>query len=219
VAALVGGPLHWLGLADLAGPAGHPTAFRLRPEVRLPRTGAPRAGVGLARIEIGPGLAVRVPAGCDDAAIHELLTAAGTLLEASPRGFLYALTVEGVRAAFEAGQTAESLLAKLQARSDRVPEEFRATLQRWWQAYGRLRLYEGLTILELADDYVLPELLAATGLRQHLVYQFSPRLVAIDPGAADTIVAELRRRGYTPLVESAGDGSEGAASRAGEAAK
>lgn len=240
VEALVAGPLHWLGLADLAGSAEHPTAFRLRPEVRLPRTGPPPAGSGVARIEIGPNLTVRVPTGYDDAVIHDLLTMAGALVEVSPRGFLYRLTIEGVRAAFEAGQTAESLLAHLQERLDRMPEASRAhggpgglpaidempvssptpehvppaivslaaTLRRWWQSYGRSRLYEGLTVLELGDDYVLPELLVATGLRQHLVYQFSPRLVAVDPDGADALIAELRRRGYTPLVETTSDVAE-----------
>lgn len=211
VVALVAGPLHWLGLADLAGPAEHPRAFRLRPACRLLSASPPPVGSDLAQVAIGPGLDVRVSPGHDDPAIHELLAMFGTLREASPRGFVYTLTIEGVRASFEAGHTADDLLASLRARTDRVPEEFQATLLRWWEAYGRLRLYEGLTLLEFADDFVLPELLAATGLRQQIVYQFSPRLVAIDPGGAEALIGELRRRGYTPSVEPASGANGGPA--------
>jgi hypothetical protein len=48
---------------------------------------------------------------------------------------------------------------------------------------------------------VLQELLATTALQDYLVYQFSPRLVAIQPDAVDILVQEMEQRGYTPRVE------------------
>jgi hypothetical protein len=65
---------------------------------------------------------------------------------------------------------------------------------------GRLNLYERMTVLELGDDFVLRELLATTALRAHIIHQFSPRLVVVRDEAVDELVAELVKKGHTPLV-------------------
>ena len=69
------------------------------------------------------------------------------------------------------------------------------------QNYGQLHLYEDLTLVELADDYVLQELLVSTSLHENLIYTFSPRLVAIHSHAVESLVQEMEKRGYTPRVE------------------
>jgi hypothetical protein len=66
---------------------------------------------------------------------------------------------------------------------------------------GRLNLYERVTVLELGDDIALRELLATTALRAHIVHQFSPRLVVVRDEAVDALVAELVKKGHTPLVK------------------
>lgn len=209
VTALVAGPLHWLGLADLAGPAAHPTAFRLRPEARLLRGGEMAEEATLAPVALGPDLEVRVKAGYPDPELRDLLSTAGGLLETSASGFRYQLAPEGARSLFEAGQSADDLLALLGRRAESVPAELRATIERWWQLYGGLRLAEGLTLVELSDDHLLDELLVATSLRRHLIHRLTPRLLVIDPAGADDLFAELRGRGYLPRrepLEGAGRG-------------
>ena len=83
-------------------------------------------------------------------------------------------------------------------------------LTHWWESFGLVHLYPNLTILELSDDFAIRELLAATSLAQHIIYRFSPRLVAIEPDAVDDLVRELQEKGYTPRVaesfEEADDG-------------
>lgn len=199
VTALVAGPLNWLGLVDIAGPPDHPTAFRLRPESRLLRRGPVPEETAKASIELGPNLEVRVVPGSADPALRDLLTAAGTLLDFSPKGLRYELKPEGVHGLFAAGQSAESLLALLGERARAIPDDFRSTVERWSRLYGQARLYENLTLVELGDDHILAEMLAATSLRRHLLYQFSPRLLAVDPAGADELFSELRTRGYMPL--------------------
>jgi hypothetical protein len=67
-----------------------------------------------------------------------------------------------------------------------------------------VRLYDELAVIELNDDLLLAELLAATSLDASLIHTFSPRLVAIDAAKADALVAELTRRGYAPRVVEEG---------------
>jgi hypothetical protein len=63
-----------------------------------------------------------------------------------------------------------------------------------------VRLYDDLTLIELADDYLLPELLRVTSLPAAMIHTLSPRLIAVDPQAVDRLVAELTRAGHPPGV-------------------
>jgi hypothetical protein len=64
--------------------------------------------------------------------------------------------------------------------------------------FGRVRVYESLSVLELADDYALRELVSNTSLGDHIVYQISPRAVVVETDAIDTLMDEMVARGYTP---------------------
>jgi hypothetical protein len=106
-----------------------------------------------------------------------------------------------MQALFDTGTSGPEFVALLSARAGgRLPRVVRATLDRWWQGYGALRLYDDLTVIELGEDILLPELLATTSLPAALLHTFSPRVVAIDPSLADALVAELTARGYAPRV-------------------
>ena len=93
----------------------------------------------------------------------------------------------------------EQLLHQADPRAD-VPAVWRDRLSRWSQNYGQFHIYEDITIIELADEYALQELLASTSLREHIIYQFSPHLIAIRPDGVDALVREIEDRGYTPRV-------------------
>jgi hypothetical protein len=83
--------------------------------------------------------------------------------------------------------------------SDEASDEiWRTKLQTWDRNRGLLHLYENITLIELSDDYALQELLISTSLADHLVHQFSPRLVAIWADAIPTLVEEMEQQGYTP---------------------
>jgi hypothetical protein len=145
-----------------------------------------------------------VPPGAD-LAVHGLLSRAGEVVEASGRGLAYRLTAAGVRDAFDDGWTGPDLLAWLAERADGpLPAAARQTLEGWWAHYGTLRLYDEVTLIELGDDLLLRELQATTSLDRALLYTFSPRVIAVDPAAADGLVAELTRQGHTPRVVESG---------------
>jgi hypothetical protein len=152
--------------------------------------------------------------------LHDLLHSVGRLLEATPERFLYRLTTDRVfrwvedtvpdgstpRGSSPSEPAIEMLIATI-ARYAAVPGArtgipvWQEKLRTWGRNYGRLHVYENLTLIELADDYALQELLVSTSLRQHLIYQFSPRLVAIRADAVEDLVQEMETRGYTPRVE------------------
>jgi len=206
VGALVAGPLAWLGLVDVAGGAGGGAAFRVRPAagVLVGRgwvPDRPAAAAAPGHLVVGDDLTVLVPAGTTDAAIHGLLARAGELVGAARDGLRYRLTAAGLQAVFEAGGTGPGFAADLAERAGgSLPAVVVASLDRWWDGYGAVRLYDELTLIEFGDDVLLKELLASTALAASLVHAFSPRLVAIPSERVEAVVADLSARGYAPRV-------------------
>jgi len=226
VAAAIRHALAWLGLVRLATRDGAPVAFKLTPTGRmvLGKQGLPdelRLQAGPA-VRLGENLTIRVTPNRAPPELHELLAFAGEIVRATPSQFAYRLTAEGIRRWCLAAQEDASIppgferdpetairrlierLSRLLERAQpgtAIPHTWEHTLLTWMRHFGMLHVYQGITVLDLADDYVLRELLASTSLREHVLYQFSPRLIAIRPEAIDDLVEEMEKRGYTPRVE------------------
>jgi hypothetical protein len=74
----------------------------------------------------------------------------------------------------------------------------RQTLEDWWAAYGRVRVYQDVAVIEFGDDYALAEMKAVSSLDEMLVAELSPRAVVVPRQAVARLVAELEKAGYTP---------------------
>ena len=154
------------------------------------------------------GLAIAVNPAAIKAQAHGLLERIARLDAVVPGAaktghLVYRLDAQAVHCAFEAGTALADILSDWERLLPvAMPEAIRAQLTRWWEAYGRVRIYENLTVIEFGDDYALAEIRAATGLGQHLVAEISPRLVVINKEAMPVLMAELEKAGYTPKQTS-----------------
>jgi len=79
-----------------------------------------------------------------------------------------------------------------------MPEAIHDQLAAWWDAYGRVRIYEHLTVIEFSDDYALTEMKAVTALEEFLIAEISPRLVIVRQEGIDPLTKALEKAGYTP---------------------
>lgn len=204
------GPLCWLGLLDLGLKDGHLFAIRLRGlgDLFLDRVESvePPSYAGSASTTIASaqeikieGLAVMVNPATIGAQAHTLLDKIARLEEVTPRRFTYVINIKSVYAAFEAGETLESLIANWEKfLLITMPDHLHRQLTEWWQNYGQVRLYQNVTVIEFNDDYMLVEMKAATSLNDYLVAEVSPRLVLIQDQAVPALVAQLEKAGYTP---------------------
>lgn len=114
--------------------------------------------------------------------------------------FTYRLTPASIQTALDSGITAEEVAAQFARFGAPAPEAAINQYQSIAERYGRVRVYESLAVLQLSDDYALPELLANTSLAQAIVCQMSPRTVVIRAEQLDTLAREFIERGYTPTV-------------------
>jgi hypothetical protein len=206
----IAGPLHWLGLADLHFDGEQLVAFRLHSLADLywDRVEAPSVprhisaqaeSVVPAQAVTADEFSVTVNPSAVSAQAHSLLDRIARLEVTEPDCFVYRLDAQAAYQAFENGAVLDDLLADWERLlAIPLPEAIGEQLAAWWRAYGRVRLYENLTVVEFGDDYALAEMKAVTSLEQHLVAEISPRLVIVRPEAAERLVAELEKAGYTP---------------------
>lgn len=207
---MIAGPLHWLGLADLQFDGEALVALRLhgladlywdRVEVPQPPSHASdRASIVPPSSAVTTdAISVTVSPSAVSAHAHSLLDRMARLEVAEPGRFVYRLNAQAAYKAFEDGATLSELLDGWQRFLPvPMPDAIRAQLAEWWQAYGRVRVYKNLTVVEFGDDYALAEMKAVTSLAQHLVAEISPRLVIVRPEGVEALVTELEKAGYTP---------------------
>jgi hypothetical protein len=207
---LIGGPLHWLGFADLYFDDEALVAFRLhgladlcwdRVEVPPPprHVAEPLPEVPPADAVAIDELTIRVNPSAVSAQAHSLLDKIARLDVVEADCFVYRLDAQAAYEAFERGAVLSEIVdGWAQLLPIPMSEPIRSQLDAWWQSYGRVRIYQDLTVVEFGDEYALAEMKATTTLEQSLVAEISPRLVIIRPDAVDPLIAQLERAGYTP---------------------
>ena len=221
--AILQGPVHWLGLADLVLDGEKLHAFRLHgladlywdrvesldfaDSVAPPVAAAGEAPSTAEDDESSPALSVdktgriRVDTAVTTIPGHNLLRKLGRVVSSMVGLFVYKLELDVVYATFESGLTVNDLIAEWDvALSVTMPRSVRSQLFQWWKSYGQTRIYRNATLIEFGDDYALTEMKAITGLEKALVAELSPRLVLIDRAAVTDLVAQLEKAGYTPKV-------------------
>jgi hypothetical protein len=218
LARLLRGPLHWWGITDLAlSPGGRLLAFRL----------IPMAGVLLKGEEAGMPVFERdgIDASSASSLIEALETdellvsctaAAWPLLEliedfaevAGVRNnrLCYRLAPKSLTAAMSRVQRPAALLGLLrqieggETRQNSPLPQMVAQLERWTANYGRVRLYTGVSLLEVADSLVMRELAMTTSVEEQIVQNIQPTLMILKKQGTERLLEDLKRRGQTPLL-------------------
>jgi hypothetical protein len=216
VAEVLRGPLCWLGAAEVA----HAPVEDAGPDLAAPTCSTVRAfritplGLALLRgVELPPStqdeqplqlradLSARLPLGRRNLSAYSLLERSARFERVHDRVAVYQFDIHRAHAAFANGYTGQEILAELERLSPSpAPDKVREQWLEWWRSYSQTRWYEGLTLVELADDYILQELLTQTDLRDHLLFTFGPRLVVVRPDSADAFARQLVKKGYTPRI-------------------
>lgn len=216
VAEVLRGPLAWLGAVEVAVepeadmgaeplPVTRSTvkAFRLTPpglallrgqELPFSRSDQP--------LHLTDDLSAHVRLGHQDLNAYRLLERIAHFERVQDGEAIYCFNIHAARAAFALGYTGDDVVDELKRMSGApAPDTVCGQWLAWWESYAQIRWYEGLTLIELADDYILQELLAQTDLREHLLFTFGPRLVAVRPDSADAFSRQLVKKGYTPRID------------------
>ncbi len=199
------GPMHWLGLMDIAAPAegSPPQAFRLSRWAAELFQGSPPQGLAAEneKIHIRSDGRAGVPLLAPRAARYQL--ARFCEWEASnPHEYRYRITPTSLKRAAEQNLRISHLLGLLQKYTDAVPPNIVAALERW-DTHGTEVRVQDVTILRLGSPDMLQQLRASRGAR-FLGEPLGPTTIVVKPGAAEKVLALLAEMGYLgEILESA----------------
>lgn len=206
---MLGGPLCWMGAVELASEQANDgkqnsalRAFRITPDGAVLLRGHEPAHTNHEPALVLTGdLTARLPMGRGDLHEYQALGRFAQFDRVAAHETYYCFTIRSAHRAFESGLTAGDVLSALEKLSGKTaPDAVAKQWHAWWGAYARTRLYDNLTVIEFADDYVLQELLSQSDLQEHLLFTFGPRLVAVRPESAEAIARQLVKKGYTPML-------------------
>jgi hypothetical protein len=204
---LVCGPLHWLGVLDLAAsgplddPASQVTAFRYSswaasllkgqaPE-GLPPEEAPLQVRSDDRLVV-PRLASR--------ALRYQLARFGSWEKETPDHYQYRLTPASLLRARQQGLTTNHLLALLHRHAPTIAPSLVKAIERWERNGLEARL-QVLSVLRLSTPELL-QTVRSSRLARFLGEPLGPTAVIVKPGAMDKVLAGLAEMGYLGEIET-----------------
>jgi len=207
LAAMLEGALRWLGAVELAYENNALVAFQITPVGAWLLSGGKTGSATTTARQVSGDDAIRwlddstcrLRASPDAARLMPLVRAF-----ANPTRELLTFRVSNatIARAFARGIAANEIAEKFAQVGAPLPTALRERMDALYANYGRVHLYEQLTVLELADEFALRELLASTSLGKYVVHQFSPRVVILRDEGVEELVTEMVKKGYTPKVTS-----------------
>ncbi|GAC1350136.1 MAG: hypothetical protein NVSMB27_29770 [Ktedonobacteraceae bacterium] len=216
LARLLRGPLHWWGMSDLAlSHDGRLLAFRLTPMAGLLLNGIELgeqatehgyqhpSSVSLEVLETSELLVACTPAAWS---LIELIEEFAEVAGGRDNRLCYRLAPKSLAEALGRGQHPAPLLSVLQQIAEQQPANnaallrLLAQLERWSASYGRVRLYSGVSLLEVADGLVMRELAATTSVEEQIVQTITPTRMILKKQGLERMIEELKRRGQSPLL-------------------
>jgi hypothetical protein len=208
---LICGPLHWLGMVDLAasdeGASDNITAFRLSKWAAALMAGEPPMGLAdeNAPVHVRSDGRLGVPHLVWRAVRYQIARFCEWIEEVGEE-YRYRMTPSSLQQAGEQGLSVKHLLALLQKHAQAIPPNILKALTRW-QEHGREARLERLSVLRVSS----PELLKS--LRQSRAARFlgdplGPTTIIVKPGAGEKVLGVLTEMGYLGedlTVTSAGE--------------
>jgi hypothetical protein len=194
---LLGGPLYWLGVLDLARPeAGEEvTAFRLsswskslleeKSPKGLPQEEEPLVARSDARISARRLVPRRVR--------YQLARFCDWEKE-TPDEYIYRISVASLSRARQQGLTVSQLLLMLNRYAKAVPPSLIKALERWDKQGREVRL-EKMVVLRVTSEDILQALRKSRASR-FLGEPLGPTTIAVKPGAIEKVLGELAELGY-----------------------
>ena len=191
------GPLHWLGIIELAAPAADapPAAFRTSAWADALLKGTPPEGMETEddSFLVSSDARIRVPRLVPRTARYQLARFSEWESEHED-AYLYRLTPASLERARDQGLRVIHLLTLLRRYALNVPPSLVKALERWQEVGSEARL-ERVLILRLKTPEML-QMLRASRAARFLGEPLGPTTVIVKPGAREKVLGILTEMGY-----------------------
>ncbi|MCX6018731.1 MAG: helicase-associated domain-containing protein [Chloroflexi bacterium] len=114
--------------------------------------------------------------------------------------FTYVITPVSIERALSDGMTLDEVSRRFKRAGVSLPRPVSDLFRIASRRFGRVRVYQSLTVLELADEMTARELAANTSLMRYVVYRISPHAFVLPDDVIDDLIDEMQSKGYTPRM-------------------
>jgi hypothetical protein len=210
LAALIEGPLHWLGAIDLDySSAGHVLAYHLSPagQALLGKSDWPQALTETApgRLVIQPNFEMLALPPVRETTLLFLDQIAER--EALDQVARYRLTREQWVRALQAGASAATLIERLEQQADmELPQNMRYSLLEWERQAQRVRVYRSVALLEVEDEALLDTWLADPDLAPFILHRLTATAALVDKQRLKQFFSALLEHGQLPRFSTNQEG-------------
>lgn len=194
---LVTGPLHWLGVVDLAcSEEGRETiAFRLSGWSKALLSGSPLKGLALEKEPLAARSDARLSARrLTPRRVRYQIARFCEWEKETPDEYQYRVTPASLAQAQRQGLKVSQLITILNQHTKAVPPSLIRALERWEKHGSEARL-EQMVVLRVVSEGILQALRKSRASR-FLGEPLGPTSIAVKPGAVDKVLAALAELGY-----------------------
>ncbi len=223
VGRVISGPLHWLGLVDVAAEDTRVLAFRPNaslkavwaqlgqqdgrwPNVRDldPFLGARVDSSTDGRIVVQPNFQVLALGRVPDAILARL-EMFGKRIRADRSTIEYALSRESVYRALQDGVEIAEIVTFLEGASTAaVPQNVLRSLEEWSEHHQRIRFHRDVTLCMAASEQLMGNVWDAPETASHLARRLTPTVSMVHSGHQAPLVEQLVHLGFLPAIASLG---------------
>lgn len=129
-----------------------------------------------------------------------LLTLVQSFADLSQAPYTFTFTPQSIERGLRQGASVEALAQAFAEQGAPLPQQLSEQLRALAQRVGRVRVYEALPVVEVAEAALLRELLAQPEISQHVLHVLGPTAFAVREEALEEFLHVLQRKGYTPRI-------------------
>lgn len=131
----------------------------------------------------------------------EFIALARRIAERGEGSFTYVVTPASIEKALAEGVSLDEVSRKFKRMGVALPKQVSDQFKLSAKRFGRVRIYQSLTVLELADEIAAKELAVNTSLLKRVVYRLSPCAFVLADEDVDALIEEMQAKGYTPRIK------------------
>jgi hypothetical protein len=208
VGGALSGPLHWIGIVDIAADGSRLLAFRLNGSAAQAlgiQGSESSAALNEARLVVQPNFQVFALGPVSEATLAQVELFADRV-KADRSAFEYTLSHTAVYRGQKAGLSVDEIITFLeQASGATLPQNVRRTLQEWGEQHERIVFRRAVALCEAASPEIMTELWSDPAAQPHLQRRVTPTVALLRKGRVASLREILLQHAFMPAYSSQTD--------------
>jgi hypothetical protein len=208
VGGALSGPLHWLGIVDIAADGSRLLAFRLNSGGALAfglRDSGSQPALEEAKLVVQPNFQIFALGPVSEATLAQLESFADRV-KTDRSAFEYTLSHAAIYRGQKAGLSIDQIIAFLEKESSAaLPQNVLRTLQEYGEQHERIVFRRAVALGEARSPEMMTDLWNEPTAKSHLQQRLTPTVALLKKGRVHALREALLQRGFLPAISAQTD--------------